>query len=670
MLLRGQLIAETPLFRGNARKTLFTRDRDGTERLVSLAGEISGTAQSLMDAFIGQSRDGKNIGLLDRLWRRLYGGRMPEGLIQQVECRLQSASYPRDHFFDLRMGLKLDEDRWAADANANYKMETVFKNAAFDFTVKVNDRLLDTEDHAARLYYVLQELRAGRFWFGAGKSKGLGRVRLEMEDPFPVPDPPAVRPQANHLRIGLTFNAMNPVLVGWNWGKVDPAVPAFAAVEGRLLVGAMRELPDPLGERLEMVLGGPILSADDWKGKFAQHLPRAIALWLQERARGEVETWTLAPKALAKLGRGKYKLSKNVMAALEPLCEQSFPSREAASTALEEAMADKPNMANRVLKVMDKKTEEGQQFDPAAWEEVAQPMGLSDDRSETVAAQIHDEAALTETVRELCEPVLPRLYLQVDQQIKLLQSDAWVDAEIATREAHLQIKTLLREGKISEEQWELGDPTPEGVSPQVWDSFLDEHRRVRHRHMVHPGNLGKSITNDRNFIAFLQAHRSRTRQELGQPHHLDFRFGGPFNREISRNHGKPYDNLFMRMLSWSPSSQEEGTWEVYVPGGTLKGAFRKRASQVLKTLWGESPRTQALLDHLFGVQGRVGAVFFSDAYLKDGHNPDQAWCSMDGVRMDPATGRGKAPSAITCSPTEISSSSSCNWMCRTSERRT
>ena len=52
MLLQGKLFVESPIYRGNARKTLFTRDGDGTQRLVSLAGEISGTAQALMDAFI------------------------------------------------------------------------------------------------------------------------------------------------------------------------------------------------------------------------------------------------------------------------------------------------------------------------------------------------------------------------------------------------------------------------------------------------------------------------------------------------------------------------------------------------------------------------------------------------------------------------------------------
>ena len=72
MYLRGALFAESPIYRGNARKTLFTRDGDGSQRLVSLAGEIAGTAAALMDAFIGTSRTGRNIGLLGQLWQRLY----------------------------------------------------------------------------------------------------------------------------------------------------------------------------------------------------------------------------------------------------------------------------------------------------------------------------------------------------------------------------------------------------------------------------------------------------------------------------------------------------------------------------------------------------------------------------------------------------------------------
>ncbi len=640
MILRGKLVAETPLYRGNARKTLFTRDEDGTHRLISLAGEISGTAQSLMDAFIGQSRDGRNIGLLNRLWLRLYGVPLPDKLITRVECKLRQESYPRGNLFDLRMGLKLDEDRWAAEANANYKMETVYRHSVFDLVLSVNDSLLQQNDNQARLYYLLRELQEGRFWFGAGKSKGLGRVRLEMEMPFPQPEkPPAVNPAANHLRLTLAFNALNPVLVGWNWGKVDPEVPSFAAVEGQVLVQAMRTLPEPIRQRLELGLAGPILSPEDWKARFAQLLPRTIAIWLMEQSAGEVETWRLPAAGLAKLSKGKYALSKSILDDIQPLVEKPFPSQQAAETALKEALGKKANMAKRVLEVMVHEKQGRQALNRDAWREVADSLGLDQALAEPLAERIQDEAALVAILAPACQRILPGLFQQVDQQITLIRSDSWVDVELATREEHLRIKTMLLEGRISEEQW--GDPNrvPEGISRAVWRDFVNDHRRVRYQHMIHPGNLHKSIVNDQNFIAFLKTYRERVRQELAQPYHIDFRAGGPFNREVSRKYGKPYDTMFMRMLSWAPSSQEQGTWEIYIPGSTIKGAFRKRATQVLRTVWGETKETEEVLDRLFGTQGQRGLVLFSDAYLTDPYDPERAWCSMDGVRMDPQTGR-------------------------------
>ncbi len=637
MQLRGKLTAETPIYRGNARKTLFTRDGDGTQRLVSLAGEISGTAQALMDAFVGQSRDGRNVGLFNRLWQRLYGGSLPNELITRVECRLQDASYPRDRFFDLRMGLRLDDDRWAAEANANYKMETLFRDAVFDFSMTVNDAVLGRGDNAARLYYLLEELRQGRFWFGAGKSKGLGRVRLELNLPFAAPTPPAIRPEANHLRLKLTFNSQNPVLVGWNWGKLDPDVPAFAAIEGRLLIAAMRDLPDVIRTRLEMVIGGPILSPADWKQRLAEYLPRALALWLQERsAAGEAEILVLREAALNKLAKGKFPLSAKIVQALKPLLDQPFPGQAAAEAALKPIAG---GQTKRILEVMERQRQPIRQLNAEVWGEIVAGLGLDPALEAQLAEKLGDEPAMTALLAQACAPVLPRLYQQVDQQVELLQSDAWVDAEIANREAHLRIKQMLLEGKISEAQWNDRSRPPEGVSAAAWRSFLEEHSRVRFQHMLNAANLRKSIANDRNFIAFLSAHRARVRQELGQPHHIDFRAGGPFNREISRKYGKPYDTMFMRMLTWSPSAREEGAWEIYIPGGTIKGAFRKRATQVLRTLWGEGPKTAQVIDRLFGTQGRRGLILFSDAYLADPSQPERTWCSMDGVRMDPLTGK-------------------------------
>lgn len=639
MRLQGKLHAEAPIYRGNAKKTLFTRDGDGTHRLVSLAGEISGTAQSLMDAFIGQDRKGRNSGLLNQLWYRLYGVGMPKGLISKVSCQLRKESYARSNFFDLRMGIKLDEDRWAAEANANYKMETVFRNSAFDLILSVDDTKLKQGESQARLYYLLQELIEGRFWFGAGKSKGLGRLKLEMKIPFSAPEtPPELNANANHLTFNYTFDADNPVLVGWNWGKVDPDTPSFAAVEGHLLVGAMRNIPDPIRERLEMTLGGPILNPDDWKRKLSQYLPRVIAIQLQERADTEVEILYLTSGALAKLGKGRHGLSKKVMTALTPLAGRPFDSEDEATEAVTEALGDKANMTKRVLKAMTRERQTEQSLDEAYWQDIADGLGLDSDIADELELYLDNETELTRVLSTACQAIFPRLYQQVDQQVKLLQSDSWVDAELANREEHLLIKVKLREGKITERQWDDRNQPPQGVSAAAWREFLDAHRRVRFRHMLDERNLGKSITNDRNFIAFLKNYRSRTRQELGQEHHLDFRSGGSSRREVSRKYGKPYDTVFMRMLSWSPSAGRDGAWEVYVPGSTIKGAFKKRASQILRTLWGEDRKTQEMLELLFGKQGQRGMILFADAHLVDPADPDRSWSSMDGVKMDPKTG--------------------------------
>ena len=418
MKLTGKLVAESPLYRGNARKTLFTRDGDGKQRLVSLAGEISGTAQSLMDAFIGASRDGRNTGLLNQAWLNLYDDVMPADLIRQVECQLQSSAYPRNRFFDLRMGLKLDEDRWSSEANANYKMETIFRNAVFDFVMDVNDSVLGRGDNRARLHHLLQELQAGRFWFGAGKSKGLGRVRLELETPFSTGSvsersaPPKLDPRANHLRIALQFDAANPVLVGWNWGKVDPATPSFAAVEGRVLLEAMRDLPAYVRTPLEMVLGGPILSPEDWKAKFARYFPRTAAIWLQKQSVRSVEVWTLSVAALERLGKGKFGLSDKLIDAARPLCGQPFASEDAAMSALSEAMGKKSNMAGRVVKVMEHQSQQSRDLNPQAWAELAADLGLDPALEGQMAAQIGDEAGLTAVIGTALAAVFPKIKLQ------------------------------------------------------------------------------------------------------------------------------------------------------------------------------------------------------------------------------------------------------------------
>jgi hypothetical protein len=383
MLFKGVLHAESPIYRGNARKTMFTRDGTGQQRLVSLAGEVGGTAEALMDAFVGRSRNGRNLGLLNRLWQRLYDEPMPDQLVRRVICELREECYAPDRFFDLRMGLKLDEDRWAAEANANYKLETIFRHALFNFTMEVNDSLISKQDNSGKLYYAIKELEQGRFWFGAGKSKGLGRCRLVLDTPLPAPrSAPKPNPNANHLNIQMEFTTSNPVLTSWNWGKVEPDLPAFAAVEGRLLLEGMRILPPAVRERLSMAIGGPILNEQDWKQKFTKFLPRALASHLKDSS-GEtssVGTWVFPEVAITKLSKlKKYALSKKVATAMASLVEQPFPSREAAEEALRTTLGEAEAKKNkRVLDVLEQRLQNNVEpaFSLQKWEDLSQKNGI------------------------------------------------------------------------------------------------------------------------------------------------------------------------------------------------------------------------------------------------------------------------------------------------------
>lgn len=639
MILQGKLIAESPIYRGNSRKTLFTRDGEGKQKLVSLAGEISGTAQSLMDAFIGKSKNRRNTGLILRLWERLYTDPFPEKLISRFECRLQDKFYPRNNFFDMRMGLRLNEDRGAAESNANYKMETILKNSVFDVTIHLDEIVLKKGENKNKLFYLFEELKEGRFWFGAGKSKGLGRCRLEMDLPFEPSSLPKLNPQGNFLNLSLKFDLNNPVLVGWNWGKLDPNIPAFAAVEGRLLVESLQQLPTPIRQRLEMGIGGPILTPEDWKKKLSNFLPRAIASWLLQNASKEETSWLLSSKSVAKLSKGKYPVSKKMLEPVQPLLDKGFSSEEEIKNAITEAIGkSNEKKGKRIYETIEQEKRTVTQWDAEIWKEITSFLDFGEGAEKRISACIDNEAKLISSFREELKNVIKDLFRQVDRQIKLLQSDSWIDTEIAVREEHLRIKTMLIQNKINERQWQDPNNPPNGIKTSVWKEFLNAHSRVQFHHMVNQTNLRKSITNDKNFIDFLNDYRNRTRGELVQACNTDFRIGGD-NNLVSRRYGKNYDKILMRMLSWNKSKEVKDGWEIFIPGGTIKGAFRKRASQVLKTIWGESSKTTELINKIFGAQSQKGLILFSDAYLNDPEVPEKKFCAMDSVKMNLNTGK-------------------------------
>jgi hypothetical protein len=302
-------------------------------------------------------------------------------------------------------------------------------------------------------------------------------------------------------------------------------------------------------------------------------------------------------------------------------------------------MGKEAKKAKRALDILTEVSSSDQSMDKSTWQAIATPLGFNDEAFEEISALISDETALIKKIEKLLSPNYVQLMQQVDRQIKLIQSDAWIDMEISIREEHIMIKQMVGDGKISEWDWREPNNPPKGIKSATWKEFMSAHMRVQYKHMKNRTNLAKSIQNDMNVISFLKDYRNRTRQELSQETLTDFRAGGPAGKIISKQYGKPYDTVFMRMLTWKQSDNKEG-WEIYIPGSTIKGAFRKRASQILKTLWGEkSPKTRYVIDRIFGVQGKRGLLLFSDAYLKDPESSERTFSSMDGVRMDPSTGK-------------------------------
>ncbi len=225
--INGKLVLKGPLYRGNSRKTIFSR---GDNNEVFLPGRIGGQAKAMMSAFTGfwqhpRNPRNNNLGLFENLWSRLFGEKMPD-FISHVTCTLDDSVSDKNPHFDLRMGLAIDRDRMAQAEDQNFRLETVYKGTVFDFSLTFDDNKADKFKFAT----LLQELIQGRFWFGAQKSKGLGKCRLELDEPsrelieqYKRTDSPKINFNAysNYIIITLDLIPDSPLLVSWPWGNQD-----------------------------------------------------------------------------------------------------------------------------------------------------------------------------------------------------------------------------------------------------------------------------------------------------------------------------------------------------------------------------------------------------------------------------------------------------------------
>ncbi len=118
--IKGFLVFESPVYRGNSKKTIFTRGSSQEE--ITLPGTIDGPAKSIMNAFTGfwrhpRNPNASNKGLLESLWYRLYQEDMPR-FVTDVSCKLEK----QEPFFDLKMGIAIDRDRMAQAEDQNYRL--------------------------------------------------------------------------------------------------------------------------------------------------------------------------------------------------------------------------------------------------------------------------------------------------------------------------------------------------------------------------------------------------------------------------------------------------------------------------------------------------------------------------------------------------------------------
>jgi len=229
--IKGSLIFESPVYRGNSKKTIFTRGKSQND--ISLPGKIDGSAQAMMDAFTGfwkNQRNPKfnNQGLLEQLWFRLYAEKMPN-FIFQVSCRLDQQISNSNSYFDLRMGIAIDRDRMAQAPNQNFRLETVYKGSKFHFSLDFDESKLNAQNKV-KFAYLIEEMVHGRFWFGAQKSTGFGKCHLKLDDASRqiIEDYKNQKNQgiqlndkANYIFIHLNITPDNPLLVSWPWGNKD-----------------------------------------------------------------------------------------------------------------------------------------------------------------------------------------------------------------------------------------------------------------------------------------------------------------------------------------------------------------------------------------------------------------------------------------------------------------
>ncbi len=217
--------------------------------------------------------------------------------------------------------------------------------------------------------------------------------------------------------------------------------------------------------------------------------------------------------------------------------------------------------------------------------------------------------------------------------------DAWIDSLEAETTEHKNIMEQVVSGNAR--SW--GDIK----SLQGGQKFESEHmRRGQPMDLSQlKRNFPKAIQNDGTLMDFLKGHKKKVHEELDREAHTDFR-----EDKGAMTRGKPYDQIFNRAIVREGDTNQ---WALSMPGSTIKGAFRVKAQQILRTMKNGKGCKEKTSSHdnrfcddrdcpvcsLFGRQGMIARVHFSDAHLSTGdHLLDDEHCSYDQIAIDKKTG--------------------------------
>ncbi len=234
MPITGRLIAESPIFKGNMNTIMISREwnnngtkdmtKDMTAAGIKLKGSIGGMASAKMSAFLGEHHHG-NKGVLVKLYESIFGGNGHAFFngIAVTDTSPKDTRNNQEKSYDLKMGVRLNRDKMVMESESNYKMETLFKNLEFNFNMTHPQNM--PADRCYKLAVLLKIMTEDGIRFGAGKTRGMGKLKLILDEASQnqvnawLANGQNIPNNYSLIEADIAFTAENPLMVSWPFSQ-------------------------------------------------------------------------------------------------------------------------------------------------------------------------------------------------------------------------------------------------------------------------------------------------------------------------------------------------------------------------------------------------------------------------------------------------------------------